>query len=409
MRFQSTPMQLNRFLLGVASGVTVGYAARRCYEAALIVNAPADPTGGDAHAYGRANRALALSSTLRSMFGVVALAYGPLGEAADRVTDRIPITLRPAAFAGALGLLEALADLPIAFVEDYARERRYALTEQTPRMWAIDYAKGAALGVGLTSIFAILMGAIMRRMPRSWPIVASLGTLPLLLLANLIVPLYVLPLFNRFEPLTGALEVRLRALAARYGVGDAEILRMDMSRQTKKANAFVVGMGRTHRIVLGDTLIEHFTPEEIEFVVAHELGHYVMRDTWRMTAVGQALATTLFIGAHFAVDGRDSASLRDRPLLLARTYAAMAIGTQVLRPLMLAFSRSREWAADRFALDATRDPRSGAAAFRRLRDQNLAEDRVPQWYELLFSSHPSLGQRIASLEHNTSGKLRAGF
>lgn len=249
----------------------------------------------------------------------------------------------------------------------------------------------------------------MRRMPRSWPIVASLGTLPLLLLANLIVPLYVLPLFNRFEPLTGALEVRLRALAARYGVGDAEILRMDMSRQTKKANAFVVGMGRTHRIVLGDTLIEHFTPEEIEFVVAHELGHYVMRDTWRMTAVGQALATTLFIGAHFAVDGRDSASLRDRPLLLARTYAAMAIGTQVLRPLMLAFSRSREWAADRFALDATRDPRSGAAAFRRLRDQNLAEDRVPQWYELLFSSHPSLGQRIASLEHNTSGKLRAGF
>ena len=105
--------------------------------------------------------------------------------------------------------------------------------------------------------------------------------LPLFVLANLIVPVYILPLFNKFEPLTGPLEVRLRALATRFGVGDAEILRMDMSRQTKKANAFVAGIGSTHRIVLGDTLIDKFEPDEIEFVVAHELGHYVTRDTWR--------------------------------------------------------------------------------------------------------------------------------
>ena len=81
--------------------------------------------------------------------------------------------------------------------------------------------------------------------------------------------------------MTGSLEERLRALATRFGVGDADILRMDMSRQTRKANAFVTGIGRTHRIVLGDTLIDGFEPSEIEFVVAHELGHYVSKDTWR--------------------------------------------------------------------------------------------------------------------------------
>lgn len=391
-------MQIKRFWVGAASGIAIGYATYRCYEAQRTLRAPISSTEGNAGSYGRARRALTVTSNLRSTFEMLALAYGPIGEIVDRSTERFPIALRPGVFAAVLGLLEAVADLPIAFVEDYARERRYALTEQTPRAWAIDYAKGAILGVGLTALLATLIGTLVRRMPRTWPFVAALGTLPLLLLANLIVPIYILPLFNRFEPLTGPLEVRLRALASRFGVGDAEILRMDMSRQTKKANAFVVGIGKTHRIVLGDTLIEHFTPNEIEFVVAHELGHYVMRDTWRMTGVAQALATTLFIAASFAVGTREGVTLRERPLLLARIYAVMTIGGQLLRPLMLAFSRSREWAADRFALEVTHDPRSGSGAFRRLRDQNLAEEIVPLWYEFFFSSHPSLGARIAALD-----------
>jgi STE24 endopeptidase len=235
-----------------------------------------------------------------------------------------------------------------------------------------------------------------RRAPRSWPLYATLGTLPLMIAGNLIVPIYVLPLFNRFEPLDGALERRLRALASRYGVGDAEILKMDMSRQTRKANAFVVGVGRTHRIVLGDTLVDKFPEDEIEFVVAHELGHYVSRDVWRLTALGDAIAGALFFIAN-GVSGPRS-GMRDRPIVLARLYAAMLVATQALRPLLFAFTRSREAAADRFAVDATRDPAAGAAAFRRLRDQNLAEDEVPRWYELFFSSHPSLKSRISALE-----------
>ena len=135
-----------------------------------------------------------------------------------------------------------------------------------------EYAKSALIASGVTAFLATLLGAAVRRAPRRWPWLASLGTLPLFVAANVIVPLYVLPLFNAFEPVQGSLEERLRRLAARFGVGDAAILRMDMSRQTRKANAFVTGIGRTHRIVLGDTLIEAFPENETEFVVAHELG-----------------------------------------------------------------------------------------------------------------------------------------
>ncbi len=112
------------------------------------------------------------------------------------------------------------------------------------------------------------------------------------------------------------------------------------------------------------------------------------------------LAATLFFAAN-AASRADRESLHGRPLLIARIYARMLLATQALRPLLFAFSRSREWAADRFALDATRDPAAGAAAFRRLRDQNLADEDPPGWYEFFFASHPSLRDRIAALE--TSG------
>jgi STE24 endopeptidase len=177
-------------------------------------------------------------------------------------------------------------------------------------------------------------------------------------------------------------------------VGDAEILRMDMSRQTKKANAFVAGIGSTHRIVLGDTLIDTFEPDEITFVVAHELGHYVSRDTWRMIALAESVTAAL-LGA---VAGGLRSDASGESVRVLRIAAWLGLGMLAVRPAMNAFSRSREWAADRFATATTRDPQSGVAAFRRLRDQNLAEEQPPAWYEWIFASHPSLGKRIAALD-----------
>lgn len=391
-------MKFRTLLLGFGAGIAAGYTLMRAAQAVREWREPSPPRDKDAAAYAAIRRQLEIADTARAMIGFVAFAYGPLAARLDRATNAAPVWLRAALFFGPLSLLGALADLPVSFVQGYTLERRFGLSEQPRRSWLTDYAKSALIGAALSALLGTLLGTAVRRAPRRWPWLAGAGAFPLIVAANIIVPLYVLPLFNKFEPVVGSLEARLRELARRFGVGDAAILRMDMSRQTRKANAFVTGIGRTHRIVLGDTLIEHFPENETEFVVAHELGHYVNKDTWRMIALGELLALTLFLFANAAASTQEREQLQDRPLLVVRIYALMLVATQALRPLLFAFSRSREWAADRFALAATRDPQGGAAAFRRLRDQNLADEDPPPWYELFFSSHPSLRARIAALE-----------
>lgn len=394
-------MSWGRALLGICAGAAFGYVAVRTTEAAGEWLAPLGPLPQDADAYARARRTNDVAETIRGVLGAVALA-GPAGAALDRATAGAPAWLRPAIFAIPACAATAAAELPVAFVTDYTLERRFGLSDRTREAWLADFGKGVAVSSATTVVLATLFGWAVRRAPRNWPLSAAAGTLPLLALGNVIVPLFVLPWFNAFEPVGGSLESRLRDLAGRLGVGGAEILRMDMSRQTRKANAFVTGIAGTHRIVLGDTLIEAFREDEIEFVVAHEIGHYARKDTWRLIVAGELLATALFLAAHSFVGPAQRDALRDRPLLLARYYAVMAVASQALRPLLFAYSRSREWAADRFAVAATGDPGAGVSALRRLRDRNLADEDPPRWYELLFGSHPSLRTRIAALEAQSS-------
>lgn len=382
-------MRLQRLLLGIAAGGAAGYALVRAFEAC----APPAAAQTNAARYGKIRRGLAVADVLRSSAASVAFAYGPMGERISRIVEPLPRWLRPGAFAALATAGGAISEFPVDLAQGYRIERRFGLTEQTMASYLSDAAKSAALETALAAALATAAAALLRRFPRSWPAIASASTLGLYALANIIVPVYVLPLFNRFERLDGPLEERLRSLASRFDVGDAEILTMNMSKQTKKANAFVAGIGSTHRIVLGDTLVEHFEPEEIEFIIAHELGHYVTRDTWRLIGIAAgSTALLLVIVANVTARDRSSESLR-----VARIGALLGLGAQVLRPALSAFSRSREWAADRFAMGATRDPRAGVAAFERLRDQNLAEDDVPDWYEFFFGTHPSLGKRIAEL------------
>jgi Zn-dependent protease with chaperone function len=381
---------------GAAAGFVVGYTAVRLRTAWLDRASPfSTVTAPDPQAYGAARRGLMVAGIVRSTASMAMTAF-IVAPPVERALRRLPRALRAAAFVAFLTGLDGLRDLAVDYVEGHVMERTYGTSDQTAAAWGADHVKAAGVGLGITMIVAGLGDAVVRKAPRRWPWIAIAATPVLLTLANVVAPTYILPLFNTYAPLEGTLERRIRELAARYGAGDAAILRFDMSRQTKKANAFVTGVFGTQRIVLADTLIGNFAEDETLFVVAHELGHYVRRDPWLSIGVG-----TLFAAATIGV-GNLALRRAGRPLETLTDGARFAFYASLCStlggPLMAAISRAVERRADAFAIEATRDPRSGARAFRRLRDQNLAEDEQPKWAELLFSTHPSLKSRIAHLE-----------
>lgn len=387
---------MRRFILGSAAGAVLGYTALRAREAVAELRAPGAPLRADPAAYGGVRRAYMLAGLARSLATLAATAYA-VAPAIDLPPGTPEPPLRRMRLVGASILATTLLEIPADYVEGFVLERRYGLSKQSQAAWLADRAKGLGISLALTLPLAEALSAVIRRAPKSWPIVATAGTLPLLVLANVVAPTFIAPLFNSFEPLEGDFAERIRALAARYGAGDATILRVDMSRQTEKANAYVTGLFGTKRIVVGDTLLDHFEPPETLFVVAHELGHYVVRDVWRAVAVGTAASALIFFGAQRLAQRSAAGSLATSAGLARLLFAISLLGLAV-EPVLAAFSRARERAADSFAVAASGEPAAGAAAFRRLRERNQAEDEQPKWMELLFASHPSLGSRIARLE-----------
>jgi Zn-dependent protease with chaperone function len=387
-------------LLGAAAGFVLGYAAWRAFEAGRDLRSPY-PTRArpDPRRYGSARRALALAGAAREVAGLATTAF-LLGDPLDGALASLPRPVRMPAFALASIAAGAARDAGIDYVEGYLLERVYGTSERTARAWLADHFKGLAVGGAVSAVVVALADALVVRAPRRWPLIAIAATPPLLAFATVVAPTFVMPLFNAYEPVTGKLEARIRALAACYGVGDAAILRFDLSRQTNKANAFVTGVLGTERIVLGDTLVNAFDADETLFVVAHELGHYVRRDPWLGIALATAALAAMVTFADAALR-RTTARGVTSPAQGARFAFYALLAQLALTPLMNAATRAMERRADRFALEATGDPQAGIRAFRRLAEQNLAELDPPHWAELLLASHPSLAARIRALEAPT--------
>jgi STE24 endopeptidase len=299
----------------------------------------------------------------------------------------------------ALALLHETVALPIAFYSGYTLEQRYGLSRQTRAQWLADHAKGAALGLALGAGLAVIVYFIMGRWPEWWWLLAAVAfSLLLIVFANL-APVLLLPLFFRLRPLEQpSLRERLQELARRAGARVVGVYRWDLGQKTTKANAALTGMGNTRRILIADTMLDQFSEDEIEVVLAHELAHHVHGDIWRGIALETALTLAGFYAAHrlllwlgpwAGVSGvADPAGL---PLLL---IAAGAVSL-VLMPVALAVSRAHERRADRFALDLTRNPGAFSTAMRRLGAQNLAEERPSRLVQWLFYSHPPLEERLA--------------
>jgi len=354
--------------------------------------------------YSRTKLAVLLLSTL---WTVVRLAWFASDRRAARlkasIARRLPDRrLSAPAFFTATMALSWLSGLPIAYLGGHEVERRFGLTKQSPGGWLGDQAKVLLLGVLLQTPLLTAAYAVIRRRPRDWWLIIAGVSVPLTVALSNLAPVLLMPLFNRFQPLRDeALAGRVRALSARGGVRISDVYEMDMSRQSEKPNAMFTGLGNTKRIVLGDTLLAGFAEDEVEAVVAHELGHQVHGDIWRLIGFGAGagfgVAWLLSRIAPLAVrqthertgvsDIADEASLP----MLALLMTVMGL---VLMPVQAAFSRAMERSADRFAVELTRNGDAYARAMERLAAQSLADPDPPRPVVVMLYSHPPIVERI---------------
>jgi STE24 endopeptidase len=305
-----------------------------------------------------------------------------------------------AVFVAIFGGIYSLINLPLGYYSGFVLPHRFGQSNQTFRDWIIDQLKGLAIGAPLGLILLELLYLALRVTGDLWWLWAAGGMLVFSVLLSNLAPILIMPLFNKYVPLGDEhkdLAERLLALARRANTKVRGVFKFDMSKRTKSANAALTGIGNTRRIVLGDTLINEFSTDEIETVLAHELGHHVNRDIPLFITFG-ALSTTLSLyfaslalnwtTAYFGFSG--PADIAAFPAL-SLIFSAYGLVTM---PIGNAVSRWREEMADDYALQTTGKNEAFASAFTRLANQNLGEIDPEKWVVFMFYSHPPLGERI---------------
>ena len=326
------------------------------------------------------------------------LAWRPPRRLLDRLEER-PLLGGAAAGAG-ISLLLVVTGLPISA---WMRERSLdvGLATQSWPDWAVDVVKSAGIGAVTAGIGGLAAVALVRRFPRNWWAPGAVLVIAYGVVTIWLYPILVDPLFNKFEKLPpGQLRSDVMQLANRAGVDVGEVYRVDASRRTSAANAYVIGLGHSKRVVLFDNLIEDFPRNEVRVVVAHELGHQKHNDLVRGLAwlalvapagtfLTQALAERFGRSAHL---GEPRA--RPGPSALPAIALAIALAGFALGVASNTLSRPVEATADSFALDLTRDPGDFIKFERRITIQNVGDPDPPRLYQVLFGTHPTPVERI---------------
>ncbi len=288
---------------------------------------------------------------------------------------------------------------PIGYYNGFILPHRYGLSTMTLKGWLGDLFKGLVLGLVLESLAIELVYVLLASQPETWWLWVALVLLFFSVVMANLAPVLILPLFYKFTALPeGDLTKRLLALAERAHTRVRGIFTMQMSSKTTAANAALMGLGNTRRIVLGDTMLDRYTPDEIEVVLAHELGHHVHHDIWKLI-VSQSILTLgglylVNVVLHWAVETQhfylglaDAATI---PLVLALIGAFGLI----VMPISNGYSRVIEYQADEYALQTTQMVGPFKSAMTRLANQNLADAEPSPIIEFLFHDHPSIHKRL---------------
>lgn len=297
-------------------------------------------------------------------------------------------------------VITTILGFPLAVYEQFFRERQYGLATQNFPQWFGDFMKGLGVGIVLGGILFMVLVWVVRKLPRTWHIWGSIVAVLFMIFSIMIAPVYILPLFNKVTVLqdpkvTGP----ILSLARANGIPAHDVYEFDASKQTTRMSANVSGFGKTMRISLNDNLLRRGSPEEIQAVMGHEMGHYVLNHVYKMLLFFFILIVAVFAFFRWGVNwslARWGEQWRVRDIsdtaVLPLIFLLGSIFFFVLTPVLNTYIRTNEAEADMFGLNASRQPDGFAQAAVHLGEyRKMSPGPVEEW---IFYDHPSGRARI---------------
>lgn len=364
---------------------------------------PADTA--DARAYNRQRRMIGVADAAIGFIVLLVLVLTPWSAGLRDLawkTARENYAVALFLFVGALTTLTKLAGIALDYYS-FRLEHRYHLSNQKFGSWLLDEGKGWLLGIVIGGILAELIYLIIRQAPQLWWLIAWTAFIVLFIFFAQVAPVLLFPIFYKFVPLENEeLKQRLVRLGEKAGARVRGVYEWKLSEKSKKANAALTGLGNTRRIILSDTLLANYTDDEIEAVLAHELGHHVHRHIMKSIVVQVGITFVGFWAASWVLGYAVSTlqmypavhDFANLPLLLLVSSGLSLL----LLPALNAFSRHNEWEADHYCWRAVPSVAPFISAMNKLSEQNLAERHPSRVVEVLFHSHPPIAKRVAAAE-----------
>jgi STE24 endopeptidase len=356
--------------------------------------------------YARIRRRLSYITMGIGVIGILILLFTNLGIwLADRLQ---PLSWQPVAgwfpiqilvYFLILMLAYEIITAPISYYSGFVLPHRYGLSTMSLKSWLADLFKGLGLSLLLEILAIEFVYLLLAIQPRTWWLWVALAMLFFSVVMANLAPVLIFPIFYKFTPLPeGDLTKRLLALAERAHTRVRGVFTMHMSNKTTAANAALMGLGNTRRIVIGDTMLDRYTPDEIEVVLAHELGHHVHNDIWK-SIISQSILTLgglylVNVVLHWAVDTQHIYTSLADPATIPLFLALMGAFSLIVMPIGNGLSRINEYQADEYALQSTRMVEPFKSAMTRLANQNLSDVEPSPIIEFLFHDHPSVNKRL---------------
>ncbi|HKB87833.1 MAG TPA: M48 family metallopeptidase [Ignavibacteriaceae bacterium] len=299
------------------------------------------------------------------------------------------------------GFTGILLFFPINFYRDYYLEHKYDLSNQTFGKWIFENFKGLVISLIIGIPILLIFYYMLNKFGEFWWLPFAFILFIISVVAARLIPVVILPLFYKITPFDNEeLKIRITRIAEDSGIKVENIFKFNMSKNTRKANAAFTGLGKSKRILLGDTLLDNYSNDEIETVIAHELGHYKRKHIIKNIIIGTTASFgTLFLIAYLysiSLNWFGFVKLQEVAALPILPIWAMLIGL-IETPLTNILSRKFEYEADEYAIAITNKPSAFITTLNKLTDQNLADIQPHPLVEWFFYSHPSITKRVSAI------------